>query len=225
MGVGRWVSRASDVVDGVLLIDGAAPRAVGGVRDAISGVRGLRHVQAQARHDAARGGASRVGGEFYHDDQDRLDVLARLGADFDRLRADVEPAATAPGVAEARSQWWTADVLPALAEWADFRARESSWLARFATEWSAYEQWWRRLKAMRSDARVQGIALHSPEPTPIPRTLFERGSTGLGDRVDTVWTTGRVILYAALGITGVLALRTAWKDLREFREQTKEPHE
>jgi hypothetical protein len=224
MGVGRWVSGIGNAVDTVVLAEGSGRGAVGGVRDTIAGVGGLQRVDAERRRAANRAKAS-VNGEFYHDDADRLDLLARLNSDFDKFRADIEPGMTAPGVSEARSQWWTVDVLPALTEWKEFLQRESSWIARFATEWSTYAEWLGRLKTMRSDARVQGIALHSPEPAPIPRTLFERGATGFGSQVDTVWTTGRVLLYAVLGITGVVALRSAWKDLRDFREQRKEPHE
>jgi hypothetical protein len=224
VGIGRW-TKVVDAYDAIVLAQDSARRAGRGAQDAIAGVGGLRDVGERGRHSAyharaSRGAATtRTGGEFYHDDDDRLTVLARIDADFDRFRAEVEPTLVAPGVSEARSQWWTIDVLPALKEWKEFLARESSWLARFATEWSTYVQWLTRLRAMRSDARMQGIALHGPEPLEIPRTMFERGATGLGDRADTVWTTGRVILYAALGITGVLALRGAWKDLREFRQQ------
>lgn len=154
------------------------------------------------------------GPEIYHSDDDRERALAQLDRDFTALRSDVEPRATAVDASPARAQWWTVDVLGTVEQWRAFRDRQSSWWARAATAWSTYEAWHARLRDLRTSARAQGLALRSAEPPPLPTTIFERGAAGLGSAGESVWTIGRALLYAAVGVTGVLTLHTAWRGLR-----------
>lgn len=221
MGLGRWIvdtATAVNVVgEGVDRIDGLARRAASGVRSSRRGLVGLHDVGVAERAQAQVVAA----GDWYHDDADRAIAVAVVDAALAALRRDAETAATAPGAPASRAQWWSAEVAPVLADWAAFREHEASWAARTATDWSTYEAWLTLARQLRSSARAQGIALTSPEPGHLPSTVFERGAQGRGGQAEVAWTIGRVLLYTALGVAGVAGIYTAWRDLREPREEPR----
>jgi hypothetical protein len=146
--------------------------------------------------------------------------LRDLDRAYEAFRAEVEPRATGARATEAMRQWWQIDVLPTLTDWTAFRRQaEDSWVTRFATEWSAFVGWRDQLRVMRSTARILGIALASPEPPPLPETATERVARGRGGLLETLWTTCKVILYAGVGVVGVLSLRSVWRDARSTTKQ------
>jgi len=164
-----------------------------------------------------------VSGTLYHDDADREAALAAIDLGIARFRADVEPRAAAVDAPPARAQWWRVEVMPMLFEWSAFRARQADWVMRTATEWSTYEAWVSLLRALRSGARAQGLALTSPEPADLPRTLFERGGRGTGGQIEAAWTIGRVLLYTAIGVAGAVGVYTVARDARTWmREREQE---
>lgn len=160
-------------------------------------------------------GAVLGGSSLFHSDADRARVLDQIDKDVAQFRAEIEPQVNALVAPTARRQWWIVDVVPVLTEWADFRQREiRSWMTRFVTDWSVYASWLARVRALRSGARMQGIALVSPEPADLPETVIERGSAGRGGILETLWTFIKTIVYAAVGIVGVYSLYTVYRDVR-----------
>ena len=228
MSAGRRILDAADAVtrvsDGVLRAEDLGSRASRGSRGAARGfseihrvgIAGRRRI-AEARTGTEDATSSEVvGGALYHDDADREAALAAIDLGFARFRADIEPRATAIDTPPARTQWWRVEVSPMLDEWMTFRAKQANWVTRTATEWSTYEAWASLLRALRSGARVQGLALMSPEPVDLPRTMFERGSTGRGGPIEAAWTIGRVLLYTAIGVAGAVGVYTVAKDARAW---------
>jgi hypothetical protein len=221
VGLGRWIvdtATAVNVVgEGVDRIDGLARRAAAGVQSSRRGLVGLHGVGVAERSQAQVVAA----GDWYHDDADRAIAIAVIDAAIATLRRDAEAQATAPESPATRAQWWRAEVAPILADWEAFREHETSWAARTATDWATYEAWLAVVRQLRSSARTLGIALASSEPGHLPTTVFERGAQGRGGQAEVAWTIGRVLLYTALGVAGVAGIYTAWRDLREPREEPR----
>jgi hypothetical protein len=228
VGIGRWAidtaQTAARVGEGVQFTHQLGRRAVDGASGAWRGARGSYRLGVAARHgstrwaddwaDDARVGTL-VGADVYHGDGHRGRALAQLNADFERFRAEVEPMVAQDGAAAARVQWWRVDVQPVLADWASFyRSESTSWMTRFATEWSTYVAWLTQIRALRLGARLQGIALVSPEPATLPETMSEQGAAGRGGWFETIWTFLKTIVYAAVGVVGVFSIYTVWRDLR-----------
>jgi hypothetical protein len=146
-------------------------------------------------------------GELWHDDDDRWQILRQFERDFSELRKEAGPWANVPDAPASRRQWWSAEALPALDEWRAFAdGSTTSWARRAATEWSTYEDWLDRLRDLRSSARAHGLVLSSPEPADLPKTVHQRAKSGRGSDGEAWWTLGRVALYTALGIIGVISL-------------------
>lgn len=157
----------------------------------------------------APAGRALVGGEgeLWHDDDDRKRLLRRLDRDLAAFVADVRVHVESPDAPPSRRQWWTAEVRPTLDEWRTlYDGSMASWARRTATEWSTYEDWLDRIRDLRSGARAHGLVLSSPEPSDLPRTVYQRAASGCGSDGEAWWTLGRVALYTTVGILGVLTL-------------------
>jgi len=214
------------VSESVLTTEELARRAARGASDVARGSAGVYRVGVAGRHQRAGGRHTQVqheliGADFYHSDGDREAALALIDAAFAAFRADVEPRATTIDASPARAQWWRADAMPYLSDWSEFRKHQSSWVNRIATEWSTYEAWLVVLRGMRSGARAQGLVLASPEPGRLSQTMFERGESGRGSKIEAAWTIGKVLLYTAVGVVGTASLYTVWRDLQASKEPSE----
>lgn len=228
MTFGRWLVGAADatvrVSDGVIHAESLGRRALSGSRDVLVGATQVHRVgvsgrfaEAMRRESADSAGSMDAG--FHHGDDDKERALASLDLWFGQLRADVEPRASAIDAPAARAQWWQADVLPVLSDWALFREHQSSWVNRLATEWTTYVAWLTQVRALRAEARMAGMVLASPEPTGLPQTIFDRATSGRGSKIETAWTLGRVLLYTAVGVAGVASLWAVYRELGGRREE------
>lgn len=163
-------------------------------------------------------GGVRIGNGLYHGDGDRTLALAMLDQGFADLGRELADAITGAPPSErnaATAQWWLVHVQPTIAEWQRFAANErASWIARVATKWETFVEWRDRLVRLRENARIQGIALASPEPRSLPQTITERGHAGAGSPFQTLWTFVKVLLYAAVGVTGFYGLYSVARDWR-----------
>lgn len=163
-------------------------------------------------------GTTIVGGEFSHGGSDRVDALAQIGVDFAAFRDDV----TKVAIEDADIRWIATDVAPALAEWQNFVARmASSRLASYVTKWSVFESWWKRLHGLREAARSRGIHLASPDPKPLPQTIWQRGESGTGTTFDAWVSLGRKGIFGALTIAGLIGLYGMIRRLRGDIRQLK----
>jgi hypothetical protein len=180
------------------------------------GARSSRGVYQSARGLAQYRGMSsaQIGSEWFHSVADRSRAVHQLNTDFQVLTADLAATVTAHPT-PAAAQWLSADVTPTLKAWSTFAQREiDSWLTRAATDWEAFEDWSDRLRRLRELARSHGIALTSPEPADLPKTVWDRAASGHGDEVTSWLGVGRVAMLGALGVAGVYGLFTLWRDIR-----------
>jgi len=155
-----------------------------------------------------------VGGEWFHSTADKERAITILTTDFQAVTSDLAGQAIAhpsPAVA----QWLSAFVTPLLTEWKDFAEKQAaSWWVRAATEWSAYENWEDRLRQLRELARAHGIALKSPEPTALPKTVWQQGAEGRGSEAASWLGVLKIGVFFALGVTGIAALYSVLHNTR-----------
>lgn len=185
---------------------GLARRAYSGTRGAYQGARGLAHYRGMT--------SAQVGSEWFHSVADRSRAVHQLNTDFQVLIADLAATVTANPTPSA-AQWLSADVTPVIKDWTDFAQRETaSWFTRAATDWPAFETWLMKLRRLRELARSHGIALTSPEPLDLPKTVWDRAASGNGDEVVSWLGVARVVGLGVVGVAGVIGLFTLWRDLK-----------
>lgn len=168
--------------------------------------------------DAAQLPLTQVGQEFFHTVADRMRALSTLATYFTVLVTDLSTwqlANVDKPQASTSAQWFAADVTPTLEEWRAFVGhQEESWWTKAATSWETYEEWWDRLRMLRSLARAHGILLQSAEPVPLPKTIWQRGAEGKGSEATAILGVLKVGVFAALTITGAVSLLAILRDLR-----------
>ena len=161
--------------------------------------------------------ATEVGQELFHTVADRDRALAQLSTSFRALASDLAVWQTSnkdhPDASQT-AQWIAADVTPTLEEWNQFVEHEKrSWWTKLATSWETFEQWWDRLKQLRSMARAHGIMLQSAEPVPLPKTIWQRSEEGKGSEATAILGVLKIGALTALGILGAAGLYAAIRNL------------
>lgn len=222
MSAGRWACVAAgaalDVRDAVSYGRAAGDASVYGVRAlAYAGGQMARAGRADRRHAHAE---TIIGASFYHTVGDRERALDQMATDFASLQNDImmqagwraDPYRAASGPLW---DWWQSVGVPTMNEWQTFHANQTgSWVTRWATNWETFEQWQDRLKRLRDLARSHGLTLASPEPVELPKTITQRAEEGIGGGLTSLWGILKMVLYAAIGITGFLALYAVFRDVR-----------
>jgi hypothetical protein len=196
------------------------------------------------RGEAARP-VTEIGQELFHTVGDRERAIAHLSTGFRALADDLavwQTSNTNHPDASANAQWLAADVTPMLEEWNQFVDHErKSWWTKLATSWETFEGWWERLKQMRALARAHGITLQSSEPTPLPKTIWQKSAEGKGSEATAILGVLKIGALSALAIMGAAGLYGAVRNLRaknriahdrealreilreELREELREP--
>lgn len=168
--------------------------------------------------DTSRAPALQVGQELFHTVSDRKLAIAQISTGFRTLASDLAVWLTSnsdqPG-ASTRAQWLAADVTPTLEEWNSFVLHEErSWWTKLATSWETFEQWWDRLKQLRSLARAHGIMLQSTEPVPLPKTIWQQGAEGKGSEATAILGVLKIGALSALALMGAAGLLSGIHNLR-----------
>jgi len=182
--------------------------------------RGMDRLRTAARGLAPAVHASRaqIGQDLVHTGADRDRAIEQISADFRALSSDLGAwlsSNAANPVAANVARWIAADVTPALAEWAEFAAREKrSWWTKLATNWSTFEGWADRVKQFRSLARAHGVVLQSAEPQPLPKTIWQHTENGNSSEAMAILGVLKIGALTALGIMGAAGLITAIRNLR-----------
>jgi hypothetical protein len=162
-----------------------------------------------------------VGQELFHTVADRTRAIAMLSTGFKALANDLAVWQTAnkdAPDASSTAQWLAADVTPTLDEWRNFVEHESeSWWTKLATSWETFEEWWNRLRQLRSLARAHGVRLQSVEPVPLPKTIWQRGAEGKGSEATALLGVLKIGALAILGVMGAAGLYAVVRDLRPKR--------
>jgi hypothetical protein len=159
-----------------------------------------------------------VGQEFFHTVADRERAIMSLSTHFRALANDLatwQAANKSAPTAASSAQWLDADVTPTLEEWKGFvDQQDASWWTKAATSWETFEEWWNRLRQLRTLARAHGIALESSEPVPLPKTIWQRADSGKGSEAAALLGVLKVGVFAALTVMGTVSLFTIVRDLR-----------
>ena len=178
---------------------------------------------ALTRQLGAGGGSSpaqavQVGQELFHTVSDRKRAIAQISTGFRTLASDLAVWLTSNSdqpSASSHAQWLAADVTPTLEEWNAFVLHEEgSWWTRLATSWDTFEQWWDRLKQLRSLARAHGIMLQSTEPVPLPKTIWQQSAEGRGSEATAVLGVLKIGALSALALMGAAGLLSGIHNLR-----------
>jgi len=223
-----------------LAVDYARDRTVGAalrpvmpvVSDAYRAGRGARRWWTASRmiggRDEAAKPPTQIGQELFHTASDRVRAIAQLSTGFRALANDLAVWHASnkdhPDAVQI-AQWFAADVTPTLEEWADFVGHESkSWWIKIATSWSAFEDWWDRLKQLRALARAHGILLQSVEPTPLPKTIWQKSADGQGSEATAILGVLKIGALSALAVMGAAALYSSIRGLRS-KAQSALDHE
>jgi hypothetical protein len=202
---------------------GAALRpAMPTISDAYRARCGARRVWTAARgiggRDEAAKPPAQIGQELFHTAADRDRAIAHLSTGFRSLANDLavwQMSNTDRPEATRLAQWIAADVTPTLEEWKAFTAREQkSWWTKIATSWETFEGWWKRLKQLRSLARVHGFSLQSADPTPLPKTIWQHSADGTGSEATAILGVLKIGALTALGIMGAAGLFSAIRNVR-----------
>jgi len=220
----RWghaMVAGAEAHDRVLTVVSLPARTAYGARAAFTGARGLAELGAtigrNARAQIANGTyddrpRTISGAELYHSVGDRERALDQLATDFTSLQNDLLNQTKQHAEL---FDWYRANIEPTITEWQTFHANQTgSWPIRWATDWSVYEQWQDRLKRIRELATAHGVQLASPSPVDLPKTVWQRGAEGVGSGAAALFTLLKIAVYAAIGITGVVALYTVFRDIR-----------
>ena len=159
-----------------------------------------------------------IGQELFHTVADRTRAIASLSTGFQALVSDLAVwqtvNSTAPN-ATATAQWLAADVTPTVDEFRGFVERESkSWWTKVATSWETFEQWWDRLRQLRSLARAHGIALQSVEPTPLPKTIWQSGAEGKGSEATALLGVLKIGVLSVITVMGAVGAYAVIRQLR-----------
>jgi len=153
---------------------------------------------------------SAISGEYVHGTGDRHSALEILRDGYRALGADLAAPelALSPLAISGRA---------AIAAWMLFLERQDeSTLIRWATDWSAYQAWWERLRTLRETLAAAGVPLVSPPPPALPKTIWQRGEDGTGSKVDAALSLGRTSAFAVMTGMGVWGLVAALRSLREL---------
>lgn len=216
----HWIARelaapaVDPLVDRALDVYGNVSR---GARGAATFYRGSSELARYGRRGAASASATAVRGEIWHGAADRELAITQIGADLGALHVDVGRAASA-GDANAAA---LLDVIgPTIVQWDTFVAHErATVLARWVTEWSTFETWWQRVRALRDAAKAKGVPLASPEMAPLPKTIWQRAETGTGTPVD-VWISAlKTVILGTMAIVGAAGFYSV---VRDFSRRTGE---
>ena len=159
-----------------------------------------------------------IGQELFHTVADRERAITQLSTGFRALANDLGvwlSSNTAHPAANTIAQWFAADVTPTLEEWNKFAAHENkSWWTKVATNWDTFEQWWGRLKQLRSLALAHGVSLQSTEPVSLPKTIWQRSEEGKGSEATAILGVLKLGALATLSIMGAAGLYSAIRNLR-----------
>ena len=162
--------------------------------------------------------AAQIGQELFHTGANRERAIAQISTGFRAFASDLAVWMTSNEErpdATKTAQWIAADVTPTLEEWSTFVAHEkTSWWVKIATSWDTFEQWWGRLKQLRSLARAHGVRLQSAEPMPLPKTIWQHSEAGKGSEATAILGVLKIGALTALGIMGAAGLYGAIRNLR-----------
>jgi hypothetical protein len=191
------------------------------VDDVLRGRRAAQHVWTAMRGIGGRAEAEKpaaqIGQELFHTVGDRDRAVAHLTTSFHALMNDLSTWLTANQSspdASTIAHWIDSNVTPVIADWTTFSTQEkNSWWRKAATSWDTFEHWWGKLKQLRDMARVHGVELHSVEPAPLPKTIWQHSEAGEGSEATAVLGVLKIGVLSIIGIMGVIGLYSSFQGI------------
>jgi hypothetical protein len=127
--------------------------------------------------------------------------------------------------------WWKSYAKPIFNLWSKFKSEQlsdntstSAYIAfaeRFQTNWDIYEDWKKKLDALRAEAKLQNFVITAPATTELPTTVWneavkdaEKVVKDAGD----AWSFVKYAAWAALGLGAIVALSSVAQNLRAGRD-------
>lgn len=191
--------------------------------DVFKASRGARRVWTAARgldgRTEAERPATQIGHDLFHTVADRDRAIEQISTGFRALASDLalwQSSNAGHRDANKTALWLAAEVTPTLEEWAAFVEREKpSWWTKVATSWETFESWSKRLRQLRSQARLHGVPLQSAEPVTLPKTIWQQSESGTGSEATAILGVLKIGAFTALGVMGIAGLFAAMSSLRE----------
>lgn len=136
----------------------------------------------------------------------------------------------------AKREWWLSYARPLIKQWSRFKNEQLgglyttgdayiAWAERATTSWGTYEDWKKKLDALRADAQKRGFTVTTSPTTPLPTTIWEdvastvkRGAGDVWSGAGDVWSLVKYGAWAVLGIGAVVALSSVASRLRSGRD-------
>lgn len=132
-------------------------------------------------------------------------------------------------------QWWNATAKPTFDAWNVFRQDLLGddltvandyihWTNRMKLTRETLEGWRNRLLGVREGAKLVGLALHTPDPEPLPKTFVDNIEDFGGNvlhKVDEAWTLGKIALYGGLALGAVLVVSSIVTNVRAGSDPAK----
>ena len=133
-------------------------------------------------------------------------------------------------------EWWKSYASPIFAQWQRFKVDQIggdrtvaddyiSFAERFKTNWDVYEDWKKKLDALRAEAKNRGFEVDAPKPTDLPTSVWadaadvvESGVKKVASGVGDVWGIVKWGVIGALGIGAVVALSSVASNLRSGKD-------
>lgn len=138
----------------------------------------------------------------------------------------------------AKREWWLSYARPLIKQWSRFKNEQLgglyttgdayiAWTERATTSWGTYEDWKKKLDALRADAQKRGFSVTTSTPMPLPSSapvwekaanVIERGASDIWSGAGDVWSLVKYGAWAVLGIGAVVALSSVASRLRSGRD-------
>jgi hypothetical protein len=146
-------------------------------------------------------------------------------ADYDKLNPDPK-----------KVSWFKSYAMPIFRSWNKFKSDQLgtdltfgggyvSWTERFTTNWDVYENWIKKLDALKAEAQRQGFKLGVATAAPLPTTVFadvattvEKGAGAVATGVGDVWNILKYGAYAVLGIGALVAISSVASNLKTGKD-------
>lgn len=132
--------------------------------------------------------------------------------------------------------WWKSYAAPLFKQWHRFKLDQLggdrtvaddyiSFAERFQTNWDVYEDWKKKLDALRADAEKRGFTINAPAATALATTVWadagtaiEHGAGAVGSGIGDVWNTLKYGVWGVLGIGALVAISSVVSNLKTGKD-------
>lgn len=132
--------------------------------------------------------------------------------------------------------WWKSYAHPLIKQWVKFKSNQlggdrtvaADYIAfaeRWQTNWDVYEDWKKKLDALRAEAQKRGFVVDAPKPTELPTTVWadvaetvKEGAGKVAGGIGDIWSLAKYGLWAALGIGALVAVSSVASNIKRGKD-------